>query len=299
MGKLSLKDSSWSLEVKKTECSLKPAHLIPWAPPVSLLLIPVKQFERAVVAVAHGGMYQKRHLESQSTELSSHVSDAEKGGITFDWVWEKDSLALTMLNLRVSKYPKERGRSTDFQFKSKKSGSVLYGSGNRWHPSHSWSKEKECTLGKNARWSEERNVGRILGSSVLTVWGGGDGERVARCWEESEQIWKGECFKGKRIIRIHCREVVNCGSSECVSDLCEHGLGTALKQRVCNHFVLGWDEPVKALPSADYFFKKLAVTGKRIGGRRWVIEREIGMDTEKWDGVWTKTAEEEGNIDYT
>ena len=178
MGKLSLKDSSWSLEVKKTECSLKPAHLIPWAPPVSLLLIPVKQFERAVVAVAHGGIYQKRHLESQSTELSSHVSDAEKGGITFDWVWEKDSLALTMLNLRVSKYPKERGRSTDFQFKSKKSGSVLYGSGNRWHPSHSWSKEKECTLGKNARWSEERNVGRILGSSVLTVWGGGEGERT-------------------------------------------------------------------------------------------------------------------------
>ena len=97
---------------------------------------------------------------------------------------------------------------------------------------------------------------------------------------------------------MHCLEV-NCGSSECVSDLCEHGLGTASKQRGWNHFVLGWDEPVKALPSADYFFKKFAVTGKRIGGRRWVIEREIGMDTEKWDGVWTKTAEGEGNIDYT
>ena len=94
-------------------------------------------------------------------------------------------------------------------------------------------------------------------------------------------------------------EGINCGTSERVSDLCEHSLGTALKQRVWDHFVLGWEEPVKALPRADYLFKKFAVTGKRIWGRRWVTEREIGMDTEKWDGVWTKTAEEEGNIDYT
>lgn len=41
---------------------------------------------------------------------------------------------------------------------------------------------------------------------------GKDGERVARCGEESEKTWKGKCFKGKGVIKTDYWEVICCGN---------------------------------------------------------------------------------------
>lgn len=115
------------------------------------------------------GHMSARHLQLQSIELNDNVSDEEKEGIKFDWVWEKEGPALTMPELAgLIRHLEDAWRSWKYrpfiQEQEVRTSAVQI-----WelvvHKLPGWSTEKECALGAH----REGKYDRIGGSSTFKV----------------------------------------------------------------------------------------------------------------------------------
>lgn len=147
--------------MKKTQ---NPASLIPKAPSINHLLVPLKQFEGLGESRGNGSSSRRgtseRHLELQSPELDDHVMRKREVPHLTE---REESLALTVEFGALVRYPKERGRSTSFSSEARGQGQCYASLGITGTQAVAEARRK------NAYWSEERNADRIVGSSVLTV----------------------------------------------------------------------------------------------------------------------------------